>query len=138
MTIKLAKRMHDESVYAGKSFDEAAVWQFLKCIDDKHVGMYMADHTNHGIIGFAAANVLPCMHSFEKIGQGIVMYVVPGHRHTLAFAGLLRTTENWTKKQGATCFLGGISASADPMRASRAYKKLGYVETGIMLRKDFV
>ena len=135
-TVKLARRMHTESKYAHKRFDEGAVRQFLSHIDNERLAGFLAVHKQQGLIGFYALDIGPCIFSYNRIATGIALYVIPEMRHTIAFAGLMRAGERWAAKRGAMAIVEGISAAHDPAKAARAFNKLGYETTGVMLHKE--
>ena len=132
----LAVRMHQESKYAHIPLSHASVYEFLSSIQGSKTEAFVADHTLHGIVGFVAVTLMPLVFAPTHLAHDLALYVAPEFRHTLAFAGLIRAAEQWAKRHNAQSIIFGISAPHDPARAARAYKKLGYVEVGVSMRKE--
>jgi GNAT superfamily N-acetyltransferase len=136
-TIALAKRMHADSTYAHVPFDETAVEQFLSYIDQWRTAGFLALHNTHGVVGFIAVQLSPLIFAQGYVANELVLYVTPEMRHTKAFAGLVVKAERWAEARGARGIISGASGAADPDKAVRAYAKLGYSRTGILLSKEF-
>ena len=132
----LSVRMHQESKYAHIPLSYASVYEFLSSIQGSNTEAFVAEHIKHGIIGFVAVMLMPLVFSPAHLAHDLALYVAPEFRHTLAFAGLIRAAERWAKRHNAQSIIFGISAPHDPARVARAYKKLGYVEVGVSMRKE--
>ena len=133
---ELAERMHAESKYAHKPFNHDTLHSFLEQIDDVDTVGFVADHREHGIVGFLCMTALPYVFTQGVFAHDLALYVVPEHRHTLAFGALVRAGERWAADRGADAVMLGVSGPHNVERATRAYHKMGYAPWGVFLRKE--
>lgn len=133
---ELAERMHGESKYAHMPFNHDTLHCFLEQIDDVSTTGFVADHKEHGIVGFLCMTTIPYVFTQGAFAHDLALYVMPEHRHTLAFGALVRAGERWAAACGADAVMLGVSGPHNVERATRAYQKMGYAPWGVFLRKE--
>lgn len=135
--LQLCEQMHAESRYSHLTFSEETVCDFI----DQHVTgvsiqAFVANHNKAGVVGFVCMSLMPYIFTPGNTAIDLALYVKPAYRNTLAFAGLVRAGERWAIDNGAHSVMFGVSAPSDVQKACRAYRKLGYKDWGVILRKE--
>ena len=87
------------------------------------------------IVGMMGGFVAEHMFGPDKVASEVGLYVVPEHRGTTAAVRLLSAFEEWAARKGALDIVLGISTEVAADRTRHLYTRLGYVQSGYLMRK---
>lgn len=135
IAIDMGADMHAASQYAHLPYSYVATEKLSKQIDQRTLAGWLAfcDNKPAGMLIVSLSDYFFCE---GKTVSDLLVYVKPEYRHTSAFYRLVRSAEEWAKRQGASSIVYGITAAHNPDVTARAYRKLGYLDRGIYLAKE--
>lgn len=131
----MAKRMHQESDWSVLPFSEMQAGNIAHKVMGGDYACFVAEDIQIAgmIVGFVS------QHYFTEaiIAADLLCYVIPEKRGGTHGYRLVKAFEQWAQEQGASMVTLGITTGIKTNRTASLYKKLGYKQSGILLRKEF-
>jgi GNAT superfamily N-acetyltransferase len=140
--VEMGRAMHAESpAYRVTPYDECKVrevYQQLKGTLLTEAGCSFVAEEGGEIVGMAVAMASQHWFNRERMVTDLVVFVRPERRGGSAFRRLVRSLEQWTREQGITDLVVGISTGVHAERTAAAYAAMGFEPFSISLRKKHV
>lgn len=133
----LARMMHAESPrFHHLAFDAEKTAAMLGNLIENPQAVALVDEKEGQIVGMMGGFVMEHLFGHDKVAADIGLYVVPQYRGTSTAPRLLRAFEDWAKENGARDIVLGISTEVTAEATRGLYMKLGYEQSGYLMRKE--
>jgi GNAT superfamily N-acetyltransferase len=137
--------MHGESpVYSPYPFEDDKLLGWVKlCIDSPDwlclIAWEEGDRPPRRAqpIGFIAVGSVDMIFSNTRTVDDLGLFVVPKRRGSRCALRLVLEMESWAKDKGSVIRLG-VTTGTNDESAERFLKRLGYVQSGVMLAKPII
>lgn len=136
--VAMARQMHEASpFYRNFPFSEAVFrgWLMASIKEPNRIFcrfVWRGEEICGGMLG-AAANML---FSETKMAMELALYVQPQFRGGRTGILLVKAFEKWAKEQNCGLMTVGVSAGITDNRAIEFYKRLGFEQHGVSLRRE--
>lgn len=134
--IELGKRLHEESRYNSTDYSVETIWKLLSATLDHptkfHISYCKKDNK---IVSFFLGTMNTEFFTGKQNAVDMGMYVVPELRGSRCFIQMLKSFENWAKKNNATKIVLYHSTGIDPETSKTLFPRLGYEHYGYIFDK---
>lgn len=131
----MARRMHQESDWSVLPFSEKQAGNIAHKVLGGDYACFVAE--DQEITGMIVGFVAPHYFTEALIAADLLCYVLPENRGGTYGYRLIKKFEQWAYERGASIVTLGITTGVTTERTASLYKKLGYQQSGILLRKEF-
>lgn len=134
----LGKLMHEDSKYAHIPFDPLSV---LHLIDAAMLSKLQAWVAVDGdkLVGFLCIEKQQYFFNNAMfIANDLAFYILPAYRNIRLVRQFITTAEQWCRENNIHALTLGVTAPQDCVDTIRLYKRFGYTDWGMVVRKEFV
>lgn len=130
--IVLAHKMHQESSFKNRSFNDDKVRDLLNSPD-----VFLALYKKEGVfIGFILAAVYESFFGDDLSAYDLALFVDPEHRGSFTVVRLIKTYERWAKYKKVTEMYLSQFTGIDIEKTSKLFSKLGFTQLGCTTKKE--
>jgi|TARA_R100000479_G_C6303986_1_gene171394 GNAT superfamily N-acetyltransferase len=130
----MAKRMHQESEWSVLPFSDEQAGNIAHKVMGGDYACFVAEDIQ--VVGMIVGFVAPHYFTQATIAADLLCYVTPEKRGGTYGFRLIKAFEQWAYEQGASMVTLGITTGINTERTARLYEKLGYKQSGLILRKE--
>ena len=134
---ELGKQMHEESVYANKTWNEDKVRKLgsvLAAYPDVFFGRVAI--VDNRIVGVLVGHQVEYFFGDDKKAEDLIFYVLPEYRGSSAAIRLLKEFESWAKEKGLKEIFISQSTGVAVEKTQSLFNKLGYTTVGYNTAKE--
>lgn len=134
----LGKLMHESSKYAHIPFDPLSVIRLVEAVMLGNKQAWVAvDGTQ--LVGFLCVEKQPYFFNHNIfMASDLAFYVLPTYRNMKLVQQFITIAEQWCVNNDVQALTLGVTAPQNCAPIVAVYKRLGYLEWGTVVRKEFV
>lgn len=133
--LAISKELYEESWHSETPWDADVAGAFVKrYLTRSDKGIIVAEREGE-LIGFIYGELNPLSFSRELSVLEVLWYVSPAYRGSMAGVRLLKFLERWGRENGAKYYFCGHSTLIDADRTDRLFRRLGFLDTGVVFRR---
>ena len=134
--LRLGRLMHEESAYQRMTWDEPTAKAYIfNCFWDPLTTCFIAEDEDEQVVGLLGVVLTSMYFSTDIVVKDILFYVHPEFRGSSAALRMIKAAEEWGVLYGAAEAQLGVSGEIDTERTVCFFKRLGYNDCAVQLRK---
>ena len=134
--LNLGYEMNQESTFKDLGYSRDKIYNLMMtCIDKPDIYIGLADENNGVIDGMFVGYVSEYLFSEKLIASELILYVRKSKRGGTAGLRMVREFESWAKEKNVSEIMLDVCTGINQQRTVDFYKRLGYKESGIIVKK---